>query len=290
MPITSTETLCITNNSVLALPITLVVEGDFHISENLRFTIKPKDHVEVPIYLSQDMSDVHKAVNIVHGAIKVYTLGKVNLIRLTANIIYPEVDISTHEINMTSNKCPSMGFIILSNPSHVLPVCYELKFLDENTVVTPFQEYSEKNVSDSHQLFFANSNDMSSCEDINSHESSIKSLSRDNDENVESSTTKCSTKTDTTDDKKFTWIEKIQWNEVTKCISLPPTKKEFPSKHKIPENTECLNPTSRDDESQLSLSELKGTLKPRESRKVLIRFRGSIKGKYCKFPEFFIHN
>lgn len=237
------------------------------------------------------------------GKLKAYALGRLQCtVNLIANLIYPEIEISTRELHVQNNLLPRAITFILHNPSDTLAASFELKFRENSMHIIPIEEKRQSSLMNIVQClmnqkcnlrekFFHSENEddeANFCDDF------------DEIENVKRKSSKIKTRTTQFEDQKnlkFSAVSENVQEIITKNYNIEATSNDiqkcFKSLMRTVSETHCCNNdeiskanssvtalmTFECEQKYLSLSQIKGVLKEGECRLISVYFSGSEKGK-----------
>lgn len=270
----SSERVEIINKSALALPITLKIEGEFFTNDELKFDMKIKESREIEMKFASKLLNTSSIFCTFHGKLKAFALGRLQCtLNLIGNLIYPEIDISTRVLNVTSNLLPCAFSFKLRNPSDTLSSSFELKFKETGmTEIEEKRQPSLMNIVQCLMLQKCNLKDKFFLPDC------IEEVEEIEDFKISS------TSTATTETIAKNYNIEATSKDLQKCFkSLMRTVSETQCSDSNNEKITKVNLSSSfhtNGESFLSLSQYKGILKPGESRLISIFFNGSRNGKF----------
>jgi hypothetical protein len=217
-------------------------------------------------------------------------LGKIQTtLKLIAHLIYPEIELSTNDVNIIANpkqSCTSNFFI--RNPSDKLTASFELKFKDNSTIITSLHEKRQENLLNIVECLMKQKLNLRETffqQDFNddiilyySDDCDISNVSND-DVRVENKG-RHSQKSNETNSAKTIQVTSKEISQYFNSVT-----KEIPKTELNEEPDEELPTTSKDEQNEcfLLLSQMKGILKPNESRLIYIQFSGSNKGRRLFF-------
>ncbi|KAL7042974.1 hypothetical protein ACKWTF_001349 [Chironomus riparius] len=278
-----TKSFEITNNSSLPLTVALKVEGEFSIYVNelnsfehkVKFDLKVKESHKIFINFNSNHLKNYSKSRTFEGTIKAYSLGQFqSTLKLIAHLIYPEIELSTNDVNIIANpKQSCTSNFIIRNPSDKLTASFELKFKDNSTIITSIHEKRQENLLKIVQCLMKqkrNLKDDSSNLKIFYDDCEISDLNNVTNDKLEGSNN---------DSQTLNTLKTIEVAAKEIVHYYDSLSRETPEIKIIQESEAESLTTSKDeqDECFLMLSQMKGILKPNESRLIYIQFSGSNK-------------
>lgn len=142
------EPIKIINKSNLPLPIALKVEGEFTLSEQfeerVKFDLKIKESREILVFFNSKLIKESCVAQSFSGKLKAYSLGKLQCtMNLQANIIYPTVEISCKELTIINNMLPRACKFSITNQGE-MESNFSLSFDENSMIVTKIQEQRQE--------------------------------------------------------------------------------------------------------------------------------------------------
>lgn len=283
---------------MLPLTVALKLDGEFSIyvnevnspEQNVRFDLKVKESRNIFINFNPNHLKNYSTSQTFKGTIKAYSLGNLqSTLNLIAHLIYPEIELSTNDVNIIANpKQSCTSNFIIRNPSDKLTASFELKFKDNSTIITSIHKQRQENLLNIVQClmkqkrslkgkkFQHDLNDFNIFYDDDNREiSNLNNAANDNveGENKDKNSQKISNEFNSFKTIQIKPDEIIQYyNSMT--IEIPEIK--FSEEPEVE-----LQTTSKDEHEKcfLLLSETVGMLKPNESRLIDVKFSGCSKGR-----------
>lgn len=136
------------NKSSLLLPVTLKVEGEFSIftselmhCDKVKFDLEGNESRDIIVYFNKNLlNESEGTAQCYQGKIRAFSLGKQQyVVNLSANIIYPSVEISSCQLNIINDMLPkAFTFTITNNGS--IDSSFKLKFNQACTFITKIHE------------------------------------------------------------------------------------------------------------------------------------------------------
>lgn len=272
----------------------------------MKLDLNPIECHEVTIKFSSKLLSTSNIFCTFLGKLKAYALGRLQCsLNLVANLIYPEIEISTRELHVTNNLLPRAITFILHNPSDILESSFELKFKENSTHITPIEEKRQSSLMNIVQclmkqkfnlrekFFYPDSNDDDevNCDDFEENE------------NLRRKSSKSKSRVSQIEDQKTPTSSAVGENIheiIAKNYNIEATSKDiqkrFKSLMRTVSETQCSNNdgiakvksvasfmSCECQQNFLSLSQIKGTLREGESRLISVYFSGSQKGKRKMF-------
>lgn len=256
--------------------------------QKVRFDLKVRESRKIFINFSSNHLKNYNKSRTFEGTIQAYSLGKFqSTLKLIAHLIYPEIELSTNDVNIIANpKQSCTSNFIIRNPSDKLAASFELKFKDNSTIITSIHEKRQENLLNIVQCLMK--------QKLNLRETFFQQDF--NDDKLFYAADDCEISDVTNDDIRGENKDRnSQKSNETKTIEV--TAKEisqyFHSVTKEMTRTEFneepeVELTSKDEQNEcfLLLNQMKGILQPNESRLIYIQFSGSNKGRRLFFTHF----
>lgn len=265
----------------------------------MKLDLNSNESHEVVIKFSSKLLSTSNIFCTFLGKLKVYALGRLQCsLNLSANLIYPEIEISTRELRATNNLLPRAMTFTLYNPSDTLSSSFELKFKENSTHIAPLEEKRQSSLMNIVQCLmkqkfylkekFFHLDNSEEEEEVNCVEEI------DERENVERKSRKLKLRISQIEDQKLENIHDIIAKNYNVEATSKDIQKRFKSLLRTVSETQCSNndgiakvrqssntsfASCECQQSFLSLSQTMGTLKEGESRLISVYFSGSKRGK-----------
>ncbi|KAG5674501.1 hypothetical protein PVAND_004463 [Polypedilum vanderplanki] len=165
----SIETIKITNKSNLPLPVVLKIDGEFSIYLKKTNSYEKKIMFDLKVYETREIfisfnSNLIKSSNIFHtyeGKVKAFSLGKLQCtLKLIANMIYPEIELSTNDVQFTANILPYSSSFIISNPNKHLSASFCFSINKDATKIISIHERRQKSLLNIVQCLMSQKNNL----------------------------------------------------------------------------------------------------------------------------------
>ena len=150
----SIETIRVSNKSNLPLPVALKIEGEFYLlahdskkfEQKVKFNLKMMENRDICIHFNSNLMKQSNQFRTYEGKIKAYSLGKLQCtLSLHANLIYPVVEISRTEFNISNNLQP-MAFQFEVCNAGKIDASYSMSFTEASNIMTQIQERKQENL------------------------------------------------------------------------------------------------------------------------------------------------
>ncbi|CAO1310131.1 unnamed protein product [Diamesa serratosioi] len=148
------ETIRVSNKSNLPLPVALKIEGEFYLlahdstkfEQKVKFDLKLMENRDICIHFNSNLMKQSNQFRTYEGKIKAYSLGKLQCtLSLQANMIYPVVEISKTELNISNNLLPMAFQFEIFNPGKI-DATFSLRFTEASNIMTKIQERKQENL------------------------------------------------------------------------------------------------------------------------------------------------
>lgn len=272
--------------------------------QRVKFDMKVNETREILVTFNSGLMKESNVARSFAGKVKAYSLGKLQgTMSLRANMIYPTVEISCCELNIITNLLPRACSFAIKNCGEMNST-FGLNFKESSTIFTKIQEQRQENLLNIVQCLMKQKCNLRKTFFMSdSHEQLIEATLNAGDE----SSSDVSKSIPIDDKKKLKTSRKagnattLNINELLSTtsgneVTLSDIQKYFrhltraSSKtlcnhgENVKEITENLKPSMDKDKSSagniFQLSQIKGTLKPQESRTISVYFPGSDESEF----------
>lgn len=306
----------ITNKSDLPLPVTLKVEGGFFVvlKESKTFEKKEKFELKVKesrnIFISFDRSLIKgsTSANSFEGKVKAFSFGTLQaIVEVSAEVIYPKVDISNCNINVVNNFLPRAINFTITNSGEV-DSTFGLCLKEASTVATKIEEKKQENLmniiqcmtkqkSGLKQIFLKDDTNEDYTDERDYDEEfddvgnrkefdigdlhELVDVKLDGDEHNERNAKGKKVSTLVVEKDEEVALSEIQkhFKSLTRAFSEVLCSREGTYELGASKSKTSSEKPEESTEKYLRLSQTKGTMKPHESRLISIYFVGSKEGK-----------